>query len=89
MYAMKVTTATAFRKQLFKTLEQATRAIPTRIRYKKRDAVLLSYGQYQLLQQRPKRTRDARPGLRPLVEGKILAPLDVRSDDAVMAYMGL
>lgn len=89
---MKSTTATSLRKELFGALERALRSQPTRIRYKKGDAILLSYRQYQAWQRRrplPKRASRGRRTLAPLIEGKIRKPLDSHAEAELMRYMGL
>lgn len=85
---MKSTTATSLRKQLFGVLERTTHSTPTRIRYKKGDAVLMSYRHYQALRQR-KKPLTARTGLHPLVDGKIVKPLNEQAEAELMRYMGL
>lgn len=85
---MQKTTATSLRKDLFGILEKAVREIPTRIQYKKGNAVLLSYNQY--LRLKGKKIKPARrKGLQPLMAGKILKPLDEKAEEELMRYMGL
>ncbi len=85
---MKSTTATSLRKQLFGVLERVTRSTPTRIRYKKGDAVLMSYRQYQALQ-RHRKPLKGRNVLRPLIDGTIVKPLNEDAEAELMRYMGL
>ena len=70
-------------------LDWARHAIPTRIRHKDGDAVVLSYEQYQrLLAKSPKSKKDQHD-LVPLLRGKILKPLDESTDKALLDHMGL
>ena len=85
---MKSTTATSLRKDLFGALKRAAHAVPTRIRYKKGEAVLLSYAQYRALRSRKKRSSRA-GGLKPLLSGKILKPLDHGAEEELIRYIGL
>lgn len=86
---MKTTTATTLRKHLFGILDQATRSIPTRIRYKKRSAILLSTEQYEALKGRRRRPPKGRKKLQPLMAGKIRKPLNDQAEEELMRYMGL
>lgn len=84
---MKSTTATNLRKDLFSVIEKASQLVPTRIRYRKGDAVILSYKQYSALKERkPHPARGSRT-LNPLVKGRIIGKLNEKSDKAVMKYM--
>ena len=84
---MKITTATSLRKELFGVLDKAIHSIPTRIRYKKKDAVIISYEQYQSL--RHKNPLKGKKRLVPLVRGRIIKPLDESADEELMRYIGL
>jgi len=90
---MNTTTPTSLRKELFRVIKAAARSIPTRIRYKKGDAVILSYQQYLALTQnrKLKRSKMKRSGksLKPLLSGKILKPLNEKAEKELMHYMGL
>ncbi len=87
---MKTTTPTSLRKDLFQVMKSATRFVPTRIRYKKGDAILLSYQQYLTLTQKKKsKFKKKEKGLQPLLSGKILKPLNEKAEKALMRYMGL
>ena len=85
---MKFTTATTLRKELFGVLERAARSIPTRIRYKKGDAVLLSYSQYEAIKRNKRRPKNPKK-LQPLLSGKIRKPLNQKAEEELMQYMGL
>lgn len=85
---MKTTTATSLRKELFNVLERAIHAVPTRIHYKKKDAIVLSYERYLALGGRLKKPRHSKT-LQPLIPGRILKALDEKSEKEVMRYMGL
>lgn len=85
---MRTTTATAARKELFGVLEKAVKFIPTRIKYKKGNAVILAYDQYLALKKRKKDKKSSRE-LRPLLSGRILKPLNERAEEELVRYMGL
>lgn len=85
---MKTTTATSLRKELFGVLERAVHSIPTRVRYKKKDAVIISYEQYKSLRHKKKPLK-GKKRLVSLVRGRILKPLDESADEELMRYMGL
>lgn len=85
---MKKTTATNLRKELFGVLKKASHSIPTHVTSRTGDAVILSYDQYQSLRGKGKK-RVRGKGLQPLVEGKILKPLNEKAEDEVMRYMGI
>lgn len=85
---MKEMTATSLRKELFRALAASARSVPTRIRYKKGDSVLLSYAHYLRLIGKPAKMGSSRT-MGPLMEGKILKPLDQEADAELMDYMGL
>lgn len=61
------------------------RSIPARIRYRKGDAVLISYQQYLALKSKQKKPYK----LTPLLKGKIVKPLDQESEDLLLDYMGI
>ncbi len=87
---MYSTTPTTLRKELFKVIKAAARFVPTRIRYKKGDAVILSYQQYLALTQKKKlKIKKKSKGLKPLLSGKIKKPLNERAEKELMHYMGL
>lgn len=83
---MRTTTATSLRKELFGILEKAIHAIPTRVRYKKGNAVILSYEQYLNLKHKKKARGKS---LLPLVSGKIRKPLNESSEEELIRYLGL
>jgi hypothetical protein len=85
---MKTLTATDLRKELFHVIEAAIRKIPTRIRYKKKDAVILSYEEYRELKTKAPKKK-TKKSLKPLIKGKILRPLNKEADQEIMDYMGL
>lgn len=85
---MKVTTPTNLRKELFGVLKKASHSIPTRVTSRKGDAIILSYDQYRSLKGKKKK-RIRGKGLQPLVEGKILRPLNEKAEEEVMRYMGI
>lgn len=67
--SMKEISATSLRKSLFTVLKNVS-ALPTRIKYRNGDAVLISYEMYKRLKQR---TENREPkDLRPLANGKII-----------------
>lgn len=82
---MQVITATALRKSLFRVLMGVARSMPARIRYRGGDAILLSYEQYLALRKKKKRLHQ----LQPLVQGKILKPLNEESEKQLLDYMGI
>lgn len=89
---MREKTATDFRRELFHLLQEAALAIPTRIRYKKGDAVLISYEQYRRLREEPatpKKQRSSRKVMGPMISGKILKPLDESASKELINYMNL
>ncbi|MBI4236998.1 MAG: hypothetical protein HY696_01105 [Deltaproteobacteria bacterium] len=86
---MKTITATALCQRLFRVLDQATRTIPTRVRYKMRDAVILGDAQYRALTTRRKSPAARGRGLRPLIAGRIREPLDEQTDAALRGYLGV
>lgn len=83
---MKTTTATDFRKNLFNILEASARGETTQILYKKGDSIVLSLRFFQNLLNRERKTDKK---LRPLIEGKILKPLDEQADQNLVEYMGI
>ena len=83
-----MTTATNLRKDLFRVLEAAMHAIPTRIRYKKDDAVILSYSHYQSLFGK-KNKKSQRKKLLPPLKGTIHSPLNEKAEIELMKYLGL
>ena len=85
---MHVMTATNLRKELFGVLEKALQATPTKIHYKKGDAIVVSYQQYQALKRARKGMKKGK-GLRALVPGKIRKPLNEKAGEELMQYMGL
>lgn len=84
---MKSTNATSLRKELFGAIEKAVHSIPTRIRSRKGDAIILSYRQYLSLKGQKNKTHST--GLRPLVQGKVVKPLNERTEEELLRYMGL
>lgn len=87
MYMMKTTTATSLRKELFRVLERAAHAVPTRVHYKKGDAVILSYNQYRALRGKKKGRKSKI--LSHLIPGKIKKPLNKKADLELLDYVGL
>lgn len=85
---MKQITATTLRRRLFHVLAETKRSVPTRVRYRRGDAVVVSYKQYHDLLHR-KRGRKRAAGLQPLVEGKIHGTLGDPTGKTLMRYMGL
>lgn len=93
---MREMPATTFRKSLFRVLADVSRAIPARIRYKKGDAVILSYEQYRNLLQKKGGRSSARGKvgkrphkLKPLIKGMILKPLGEEADEELRRYIGI
>lgn len=82
---MQKVTATNLRKNLFKVLETSAKRGPTQVVYKKGDSIVLSYRYYQNLLRRGKKSRK----LAPLIEGKILKPLDEKSGRELLEHMGI
>lgn len=82
---MKTLTATALRKNLFQVLANASRSLPTRIRYKKGVAVITSYRQY--LAKFKKNTPKKAMGLVPLVPGRVIKPLGEQAETELLRYM--
>ncbi len=84
---MRSTTATSLRKELFGVIEKAAHFIPTRVRHKKGDTIILSYHQYLALRGKKKRAGSGRLG--PLVRGRITGELNERTEKMLLRYMGL
>ena len=83
---MQKITATALRKNLFKVLDNSIKGGTTQVVHKKGDSIVLSYRYYQnLLRKR----REGCKKLIPLVEGKIVKPLDEKSERELLKYMGI
>ena len=87
---MRSTSATSLRKDLFEVIKEAVRSIPTRIRHKKGDAVILSYRQYLALKGRKYRKGAGSLSLlKPMIKGRIKGALNERSEEKLLRYMGL
>ena len=82
---MKTITATALRQNLFQVLAKASRSQPTRIRYKKGEAIITSYRQYMAKSQ--KGTLKRGKGLEPLIRGKVVKPLGEQAKTELLRYI--
>lgn len=86
---VKTVTATSLRKSLFRIFEQVAKSAPILVNYKHGDTVIISYHQYLNLLQRLKNSGKKTKMLAPLIKGQIIEPLTQKTDDDLMAYMGL
>lgn len=84
---MRSTSTTSLRKELFGVIEKAAHSIPTRVRHKKGDAVILSYRQYLAMKGKKKQARTGR--LKPMMKGRINGALNGQSEKKLLRYMGL
>jgi len=84
---MKEISATSLRKSLFTVLKSVAN-LPTRIKYRNGDAVLISYEMYQKLKNKTQE-KDSNI-LEPLIKGKIIKSItDDECKKELMDYMGL
>lgn len=84
---MKQITATKLRINLFKALRDASHSRPTKIRYKKGDAVVISFADYVRLKLGTKSSKDKSARIR--LKGRIVKPLGEDSDVELLKYMGI
>lgn len=93
MKHLKEISATTLRQNLFGVLKKSPKAAPTRVKYKKGDSVILSYDQYFQLTKSTSniRTRKSKISkkLEPLIEGKMLKPLNAKTESDLLKHLGI
>lgn len=85
---MKQITATKLRAELFKTLRDAARNLPTKITYKNGNAVIISFEDYVRLKLGVKSIKGKSAGSVKL-KGRINEPLGEQSEESLLKYMGI